>query len=83
MFAGFALLGTAPSVRQQFRLKSRMTLMLAVLVGLVGGLAAFSFLVCIWTVVLLLQILEELRCIEQLLRPAFFQRLGIDGPNHP
>ena len=59
-----------------------MTLLLAVAVGLIGGLAAFTFLVCIWTVVLLLQILEELRCIEQLLRPAFYQRLGINGPHH-
>ena len=57
-----------------------MTLAVAVLLGFVAGLFAFGTLVCGWAIVLLLHILEELRCIEQLLRPSFYQRLGLDAP---
>ena len=57
-----------------------MTFAIAVFLGIVGGLVAFSALVCGWAIVLLLHILEELRCIEQLLRPGFYQRLGLDAP---
>ena len=57
-----------------------MTLAVAVLLGIVVGLLAFSALVCGWAIVLLLHILEELRCIEQLLRPGFYQRLGLGAP---
>ena len=57
-----------------------MTFAVAVLIGTVVGLLAFSVLVCGWAIVLLLHILEELRCIEHLLRPGFYQRLGLDAP---
>ena len=57
-----------------------MTLAVAVLLGIVVGLLAFGALVCGWAIVLLLHILEELRCIEQLLRPGFYQRLGLGAP---
>ena len=57
-----------------------MTFAVAVFLGTVVGLFAFSALVCGWAIVLLLHILEELRCIEQLLRPGFYQRLGLDAP---
>ena len=57
-----------------------MTAAVAVLLGIVIGLLAFSALVCGWALVLLLHILEELRCIEQLLRPGFYQRLGLGAP---
>ena len=57
-----------------------MSVAVAVLIGTVVGLLAFSALVCGWVVLLLLHILEELRCIEQLLRPGFYQRLGLGAP---
>ena len=57
-----------------------MTFAVAAFLGIVVGLLAFSALVCGWAIVLLLHILEELRCIEQLLRPGFYQRLGLDVP---
>ena len=57
-----------------------MTFAVAVHLGIVVGLLAFGALVCGWAIVLLLHILEELRCIEQLLRPGFYQRLGLGAP---
>ena len=57
-----------------------MSLAVAILLGIVVGLLAFSALVCGWVILLLLHILEELRCIEQLLRPGFYQRLGRGVP---
>ena len=57
-----------------------MTFAVAVLLGLFVGFSAFGVLVCGWAILLLLHILEELRCIEQLLRPNFYQRLGLDAP---
>ena len=57
-----------------------MTFAVAVFLGIVVGLVACSALVCGWAIVLLLHILEELRCIEQLLRPGFYQRLGLGAP---
>ena len=46
-----------------------MAFAIAIFLRLGAGLAAFSFLVCIWITVLLFHIVEELRYIEQLLRP--------------
>ena len=57
-----------------------MSLVVAFLCGSLLGIAAFSLLVCGWALVLLLHILEELRCIEQLLRPSFYQPLGLEAP---
>ena len=57
-----------------------MSVTVAVFTGIIVGLLVFSALVCGWVVLLLLHILEELRCIEQLLRPAFYQRLGLGAP---
>ena len=57
-----------------------MTFAVAVLLGIVVGLLAFGALVCGCAIVLLLHILEELRCIEQLLRPGFYQRVGLGAP---
>ena len=57
-----------------------MSLAVAIVLGIVVGLFAFSVLVCGWTLVLLLHILEELRCIEHLLRTSFYHRLGLDAP---
>ena len=57
-----------------------MTFAVAAFLGFVVGLLAFSALVCGWVILLLLHILEELRCIEQLLRPGFYQRLGLGAP---
>ena len=52
----------------------------AAIIGAVVGLLAFGALVCGCAILLLLHILEELRCIEQLLRPGFYQRLGLGAP---
>ena len=52
----------------------------AAIIGAIVGLLVFGIVVCGWAIVLLLLILEELRCIEQLLRPGFYQRLGLRAP---
>ena len=52
----------------------------AAIIGAVVGFLVFGILVCGWAILLLLHILEELRCIEQLLRPGFYQRLGLGAP---
>ena len=57
-----------------------MSLVVAFLCGALIGIFAFSLLVCGWALVLLLHILEELRCIEQLLRPIFYRQLGLPAP---
>ena len=57
-----------------------MSLVVAFLCGSLIGLAAVLLLVCGWAIVLLLHILEELRCIEQLLRPNFYRQLGLPAP---
>ena len=57
-----------------------MSLAAAALIGAIGGLLVFGIVVCGWVIVLLLLILEELRCVERLLRPGFYQRLGLRAP---
>ena len=57
-----------------------MSCAVAAFIGAIVGLLVFGILVCGWVIVLLLHILEELRCIEQLLRPNFYQRLGLRAP---
>ena len=57
-----------------------MSCAVAAFIGAIVGLLVFGILVCGWAILLLLHILEELRCIEQLLRPGFYQRLGLGAP---
>ena len=57
-----------------------MSVEFSLLCGVVVGVTAFFFLVGAWVVKLLVEILESLRCIEHLLHPNYFQRLGLEYP---